>query len=110
MFGINRAQDEIRREDLTDNAKLLIGVRESFTLYVDESQTLRRLSHTSSENQPVRYEIDRLQLPARPTLDGTNNLELLLELREKTTGRTKVFSHYATWPGEGWNDLADLMM
>lgn len=41
-------------------APLLLPIRNSFSIYLDQNKTLRRIEHFSSNNQPIEYKIDRL--------------------------------------------------
>jgi hypothetical protein len=43
---------------------ILLPLRNSFSIYLDKSKTLRRIEHASSNNQPIEYKLEGLEFSA----------------------------------------------
>jgi len=65
-------------KELANNATLIIPISDTYTLYVDNQNNLRRLSHQSTENQPVIREIKSILINETISPDQTNRLSILV--------------------------------
>lgn len=65
-------------EALAKNSALIIPITEIYTLYIDNQNNLRRLSHQSTENQPVIRNVRSMLIDESISTDQSNRISLLV--------------------------------
>jgi len=65
-------------------SQLLFPLTDSFTVYLDTTSTLRRISHLSSEHQPIARDVKQFQLQTSEA-DGYTHAKLSLTLIDPNT-------------------------
>jgi type II secretory pathway pseudopilin PulG len=64
--------------ELAKNSTLILPVTEIYTLYVDNQNNLRRLSHQSTENQPVIRNLKSMLIQESIITDQSNRISILV--------------------------------
>lgn len=79
-------------EQLLASIVALVPIAESYSLYVDQNGTLRRLSHLSNENQPIIKKLGQLHMVEENFSSSLGKLQVFISLKDPKTLELKEFS------------------
>jgi type II secretory pathway pseudopilin PulG len=82
------------------NSLVLIPVSDAYTIYLDASKTLRRLSDLNSENQPIIRDIDKITVELENKSNKKISVNVSVEnfFTKKTTSKEYIFSKQVNSP------------
>lgn len=96
--------------EVLSSSQLLFPLLDAYTLYLDEQKVFRRISHLTSENQPVSYNVEQLNIQTQRQLAHQSLIRIVVSVLHPHT-RALMLKHYFLTIGSlESNHFADLFL
>lgn len=92
IYSENLSEDEIKSRLSAQKILLVLPVSESYFLFVDKEEKLRRISRTSQENQPIAYGVHAINVEKEEITPQTTFYKYFVTSNDMQKSAVKSFS------------------